>query len=96
MKREKLHNNAAFTLVELAIVIVIIGLIFGGVIGGQSLIKTGERRTALTGFEKYITAIQAFKLEYSQLPGDFNEAWDFIGTHHVHQQKYAATAIMMG
>lgn len=71
--------NKAFTLVELAIVLVIIGLIVGGVLGAQSLIESSNRQEIVKDIRKFSTAINAFQLEYNALPGDFTEAEDYWG-----------------
>ncbi len=74
-----MKKNNGFTLVELAIVIVIIGLITGGVLGAQSLIKSAERSELIKNISQYNTAVSAFQLEYDALPGDFNEAESYWG-----------------
>ncbi len=65
-------KNAGFTLVELAIVLVIIGLIIGGVLVGQDLIKAAEIRSTLGQIEGYNTAVNAFRDKYRYIPGDIN------------------------
>lgn len=64
----------AFTLVELAIVLIIIGLITGGVVGAQSLINSAKMAAVISEFQSFDAAIKAFKLEYDSLPGDIDEA----------------------
>lgn len=80
-KAQILDNSSGFTLVELAIVIVIIGLIVGGIVGGQSLIKSARIQSLVTDIKSYKTAYEAFRLEYSGIPGDFDEATDYWGTY---------------
>jgi len=63
--------------VELSIVLIIIGLIVGGVLGGQSLIKSAELQRVVNEFRQYETAINAFRLEFNSLPGDMNNAKDY-------------------
>ena len=46
------NSRAGFTLVELAIVLVIIGLIIGGVLVGQDLIKAATIRSTVSDLEK--------------------------------------------
>lgn len=68
------RRHRGFTLVELSIVLVIIGLIVGGVLVGQDLIKASEIRSQISQIQKYQTAAQAFKLKYGGLPGDLSSA----------------------
>jgi len=66
-----------FTLVELSIVIVIIGLIVAGVVGGQALVKQAQIRAVITEYNQYDTAYNTFRLEYNALAGDMSNAWDY-------------------
>jgi prepilin-type N-terminal cleavage/methylation domain-containing protein len=63
-------SESGFTLVELAIVLVIIGLIVGGVLVGQDLIKSAQIRATVGDIEKFNTGATAFQTKYSGLPGD--------------------------
>lgn len=63
-------KTAAFTLIELSIVLVIIGLIVGGVLVGQSLIQAAGVRATISQIEKYNTAANTFYGKYGYLPGD--------------------------
>ncbi len=63
-------KQSAFTLVELAIVLVIIGLIVGGVLVGQDLINAAKIRATVSDIEKYNAAATTFREKYSGLPGD--------------------------
>jgi prepilin-type N-terminal cleavage/methylation domain-containing protein len=71
--------RAAFTLVELSIVLVILGLLVGGVLVGQSLVRSAELRAITTEQHLYETAVEAFKDQYSALPGDMPNAFAFWG-----------------
>jgi prepilin-type N-terminal cleavage/methylation domain-containing protein len=59
-----------FTLIELSIVLVVIGLIVGGILVGRDLIKAAEVRATITQVEKFNTAANTFREKYSYLPGD--------------------------
>jgi prepilin-type N-terminal cleavage/methylation domain-containing protein len=74
-----MKNTKGFTLVELSIVLVIIGLIVGGVVGGQSLIKSARLNKVVTEVSSFKTALQAFELQYDALPGDTTDAYDYWG-----------------
>jgi len=65
-----INPRSAFTLVELAIVLVIIGLIVGGVLVGQDLIQAARLRGIITEFEQYKTSVFVFKNKYDGYPGD--------------------------
>lgn len=73
-------NIAGFTLVELSIVIVIIGLIVAGITAGQSLVKQARVRAALTNINELKTAILTFKLQYNYLPGDLPTASQYFSS----------------
>ncbi len=61
-----------FTLIELSIVLVIIGLIVGAVLVGQDLIRAASVRATVTQIEKYNTAVNTFRGKFGYLPGDIN------------------------
>lgn len=61
---------AGFTLIELSIVLVIIGLLVGGVLVGRDLIKAAEIRATISQIQKYTAAVNTFRLKYGFLPGD--------------------------
>lgn len=63
-------SRDGFTLIELSIVLVIIGLIVGGVLVGQDLIKAAQLRAQITQIEKFNTAVNTFQAKYNGLPGD--------------------------
>ena len=67
---QKRNNQAGFTLVELAIVLVIIGLIVGGVLVGQDLIKAAEIRSTVSQYEKLNAAVNTFRTRFNGIPGD--------------------------
>jgi prepilin-type N-terminal cleavage/methylation domain-containing protein len=74
MKRISSH---AFSLVELSIVLVILGLLVGGVLSGQSLIRAAELRSVTTDYQRYTAATVAFRDKYMALPGDMLNATKF-------------------
>lgn len=68
------HSSAAFSLVELSIVLVILGLLTGGILSGQALIRASELRAVNTEFQRYTTAMSTFRDKYFSIPGDFTKA----------------------
>lgn len=74
---KELTYNKGFTLVELSIVIVVIGLIVAGVVGGQALVKQAQLRSAVNDIQKYKVAYNTFFLEYNSIPGDFTRATSY-------------------
>lgn len=62
--------NKGFTLIELSIVLVIIGLLVGGILAGNALILAAEIRAAVSQKERFDRAAVTFKLKYNCLPGD--------------------------
>lgn len=77
MKTKK--ENSGFSLVELSIVLVILGLLVGGVLAGQSLIRAAELRAVSTETSRYVAAVQTFRDKYFALPGDMPNATAFWG-----------------
>ncbi len=63
-------RNQGFTLIELSIVLVIIGLIVGGVLVGRDLILSAKIRGAIGEIERINTSVYTFKNKYAALPGD--------------------------
>lgn len=76
---EFMYKKHAFSLVELSIVLVILGLLVGGILAGQSLIRAAELRSVSTEFQKYTAAIYAFRDKYFAIPGDMRNATSFWG-----------------
>lgn len=73
-------NNEGFTLVELSIVLVVIGLIIGGVLMGQDLIKSAETRALISQVQRYNVAVNSFIGKYNAIPGDFSEAQLYLSS----------------
>lgn len=70
-------KTSGFTLIELSIVLVIIGLVVGGVLVGRDLIKAAELRKQISQIESFDVAFNTFRLKYNCLPGDCANATNF-------------------
>lgn len=65
-----IRSQAGFTLVELAIVMIIIGLLIGGVLKGQELINNAQITSTVAQIKGMDAAVSTFDDMYSALPGD--------------------------
>ena len=65
-----INRRRGFTLVEMSIVLVIIGLIIGAIAVGRDLVQATKIRMAIAQIEKYKTAVNTFKVKYNAIPGD--------------------------
>ncbi len=63
-------QQSGFTLVEIAIVLVIIGLLLGGILKGQELINSAKVKNLANDFRVIPTYIYAFQDKFKALPGD--------------------------
>ncbi|MDL1970468.1 MAG: type II secretion system GspH family protein [Candidatus Desulfofervidaceae bacterium] len=70
---KQLKGKRGFTLVELAIVLVIIGLILGAVLKGQEMIQNAKKKRLVSDLQSYSAAFYTFYDKYGQLPGDEND-----------------------
>jgi prepilin-type N-terminal cleavage/methylation domain-containing protein len=62
--------QAGFTLVELAIVMIIIGLLIAGVLKGQELITNAKTTSTVAQIKSIDAAVSSFKDQYGAIPGD--------------------------
>lgn len=90
--RHDVKARSGFTLVELSIVLVILGLLVGGVLAGQSLIRAAELRSVTTQYNQYIAATHSFRDKYFALPGDMTNAQSFWGVAHATPATCVTTA----
>jgi len=68
------HKQRGFTLIEIAIVLVIIGLLLGGVLKGQELITSARVRNLISQQDGIKAAYFGFLDRFRALPGDYNQA----------------------
>ena len=64
------RNHSGFTLIEIAIVLVIIGLLLGGVLKGQELINSAKVKNLATDFKNIPVFIYGYQDKFRSLPGD--------------------------
>ena len=67
-------GQGGFTLIEIAIVLVIIGLLLGGVLKGQELINTARVRALNNSVDGITAAWFSFQDRYRGFPGDYSQA----------------------
>jgi len=77
--RKNLTNQKGFTLVEIAIVMVIIGLLIGGILKGQEMIKNAKVKRVTKQADEFRAAIISYQDRYGVYPGDDNAASTHTG-----------------
>lgn len=65
-----MKKTSGFTLIELAIVLVIIGLLLGGVLKGQELINSAKAKSMANDFKNTQILLYAYQDKFRALPGD--------------------------
>jgi prepilin-type N-terminal cleavage/methylation domain-containing protein len=70
MRQQKLGMQKGFTLVEIAIVLVIIGLLLGGVLKGQEMIENSRVKSIVGDMKAVQTAFNAYQDRFKAIPGD--------------------------
>ncbi len=64
------RNQSGFTLIEIAIVLVIIGLLLGGVLKGTEMINQAKIKNAISDFNGVQAAYYGYQDRFKVLPGD--------------------------
>jgi prepilin-type N-terminal cleavage/methylation domain-containing protein len=64
------HRARGFTLVEIAIVLVIIGLLLGGILKGQEMIVQAKIKNSIADFSGVSAAYHGYQDRYRAIPGD--------------------------
>ena len=77
MKRST--NQKGFTLVELAIVMVIIGLLVGAVLKGQAMIDDAKQKRIMSDIQGLSAAVYTYYDRYSAMPGDDTSTHGWAG-----------------
>lgn len=68
-------HKRGFTLLELSMVLIVIGLMIGGVLVGQELVKAAQARAQIAQIEKFNSAVNTFKVKYGYIPGDIPDPY---------------------
>ncbi len=71
-QNKKISKALAFSLIELSIVLIIIGLLVAGVTGGKSLIESARQRAFINELSRLKQATFSFRTAKDRLPGDVN------------------------
>ena len=79
----RIRNNG-FTLVELAIGLVVIGLIVGGVLGATQVMQNARINNAVNGLQSIQANVQTYNQNYNALPGDDATATSRFGNSVSH------------
>ncbi|HQN64960.1 MAG TPA: prepilin-type N-terminal cleavage/methylation domain-containing protein [Methylophilus sp.] len=74
-----MKKQTGFTLIELAIVLVIIGLLLGGVLRGQELINSAKVKNMVTELKNMQVYIYTYQDKFKALPGDDKAATTHVG-----------------
>ncbi len=74
----KAAYRAGFTLIELSISLIIIGLVVGGILIGRDLIRASELRGDIAQIQKVNLAVQTFRSKYDCMPGDCADASELL------------------
>jgi prepilin-type N-terminal cleavage/methylation domain-containing protein len=67
-------RTSGFTIVEMSVVVLIIGLLIVGVLSGKNLIDGGKTRSVLSEFDEYRQSMLQFQEKYFDWPGDVSNA----------------------
>ena len=65
-------HQRGFTLIEMSIVLVIIGLIVGGILKGQELIESSRQKNLISQIDRIKSSTTTFVDRFKGLPGDFS------------------------
>lgn len=84
--------RSGFSLVELSVVLVIIGLVVGAIVAGKNLVAASELRSVIADVDRFVTGINGFRDKYHAFPGDMANATAFWGAQHATPATCITTA----
>jgi prepilin-type N-terminal cleavage/methylation domain-containing protein len=89
---KKLSYQKGFTLVELAIVMTIIGLLIGGILKGQELMQNARVTATIAQVKATEAAVTSFRDAYNAMPGDMLNAQNRLSNCGTYCNPLAASA----
>lgn len=63
-------KKSGFTLVELSIVLVIIGLLIGGILKGKAMIESAKTKKVKTDIDNIVASVYSYQDKFNAIPGD--------------------------
>lgn len=89
--RGQRRNSAGFTLIELSIVLVIVGILLFGVVKGQELIYNAKVKNLAQDFKQIPVLLYGYQDRFRAIPGD-----DAVATAHLSQASLASCSGCLG
>ena len=89
-------QQSGFTLVEIAIVLVIIGLLLGGVLKGQELVNSAKVKNMISDFRSTQLLIYGYQDKFKAIPGDDANAVAHVGAGATLKPTTATTTLGNG
>ena len=92
----KLNKSSGFTLIELAIVLVIIGLLLAGVLRGQELINSAKVKNLANDFKNIPVYLYAYQDRFRAIPGDDHAANTHVNGVNASSSAQSQNGVIQG